>query len=54
MTGVCDEADVGLAGAGHIEDREVFPGLKKRKELLQTAALAGLRRRILQRALAEG
>ena len=36
-----DEADVGLAGAGKIEDRETFGGLKKRAELFEAAAMAG-------------
>ncbi len=39
-----DECDIGLAGAGHVEDRKIFGGLQERAELVEAAAVAAKRR----------
>ena len=49
-----DKTDVGLAGAGHIEDRETFRLFKPRAELLESAAHALQRRQPAFRSFCGG
>jgi hypothetical protein len=49
MAKICNKADIGLADARHIENREIFGALEDRAKLLKSAAVARNRRRLVLR-----